>query len=306
MKLATMRDGSRDGQLVVVSRDLTQAHYASGMANHLRQVLEDWNFLAPQLQDLYGELNAGRARHAFALDTAQCLAPLPRSQSWISTCPYPGHDERCAQGDGLVRRQDVGGALLAPSASWACAVPGEPAPDVDFSVGLAALTGDVPRACPPEQASEGVRLLALALTLSTARDGERLASTLAPVAVTPDELGEAWRAARAHLTLQVQLNGRKFGLCDAGADMAGDFGACIAQAARVRGLGAGSIVAALPVSNADPARGFCSLRERRSVEAARDGEPVTPWLRAGDALGVQARPPAGGPPLFGAIHLSLA
>lgn len=305
MKLATMRDGSRDGQLVVVSRDLTQAHYASGIANHLRQVLEDWNFLAPQLQDLYGELNAGRARHAFALDTAQCLAPLPRSQGWISACPYPSHRERCAQGDEPIWRQDVGGALLPPSTPWSCEVQGEQETEVDFSVGLAALTGDIPRACPPEQAGEGVRLLGLALTLARAQDGEMLASTLAPVAVTPDELGEAWRGARAYLTLQVQLNGRKFGLCDAGADMAQDLGACIARAARARGLMAGSIVAALPASSADPERGFCSLRERRCVEAARDGAPNTPWLGPGDALHVQARWPASGEPLFGAIELQL-
>ena len=97
MKLATLRDGSRDGQLVVVSRDLAQAHYASAIVGRLQQALEDWNFFAPQLQDLYDELNAGRARHAFALDPAQCLAPLPRSYHWAHGSVYPAHAQRCPQ-----------------------------------------------------------------------------------------------------------------------------------------------------------------------------------------------------------------
>lgn len=302
MKLATMRDGSRDGQLVVVSRDLTQAHYASGVANSLQQVLEDWNFLAPELQGLYAELNAGRARHAFALDTAQCLSPLARTHGWFVGCPYPSHLERCARDKVPAWRQEPGGAFLAPTATWTCAG----VTDLDFSAGLAVITGDVPRGCAPEQAVERVRLLTLALTLAQAGSGHSCAGTFAPVAVTPDELGEAWRAAKAHLTVQVQLNGRKFGLCDAGADMAPDFGACITQNAQAQGMTAGSIIGALPVSNADAARGFCSLRERRCAEAAQDGEATTPWLQAGDELHVQARPATGDAPLFGAIDLQLS
>lgn len=302
MKLATMRDGSRDGQLVVVSRDLTQAHYASGVANSLQQVLEDWNFLAPELQGLYAELNAGRARHAFALDTAQCLSPLPRTHGWFVGCPYPSHLERCAREKAPAWRQEPGGAFLAPTATWDCAG----VTDLDFSAGLAVITGDVPRGCAPEQAVERVRLFALALTLAQAGSGRACAGTFAPVAVTSDELGEAWRAAKAHLTVQVQLNGRKFGLCDTGADMAQDFGACIAQNAQAQGMSAGSIIGALPVSSADAARGFCSLRERRCTEAAQDGEAATPWLQVGDELRVQARSATGDAPLFGAIHLQLS
>ena len=301
MKLATVRDGSRDGQLVVVSRDLAQAHYASGMANRLQDVLEDWNFFAPQLQDLYDELNAGRARHAFALHAAQCLAPLPRAYSWVSGCPYPTHRERCGQEAAPAWRQEAGAAFLPPVAQWTCTE----ACELDFSAGLAVITGDVACGGAPEQAAEGVRLIALALTLARADARQSLASAFAPVAVTPDELGPAWRAARAHLSVQVQLNGRKFGLCDAGAGMAQDFGACIADSAPALGVPAGSIVGGLPVSQADAARGFCSVRERRCVEAAQDGAPSTPWLQAGDALRVEARAPAGGDPLFGAIQLQL-
>lgn len=301
MKLATMRDGSRDGQLVVVSRDLAQAHYASGMAVSMQQVLEDWNFFAPQLQDLYDELNAGRARQAFPLDPAGCLAPLPRSYGWMVGCPYPTHMERCTPGLAPMWRQEAGAAFLPPIAQWS----GAGVQELDFSAGLAVVTGDVVRGCSPELAAEGVRLVALALMLMQPEAHVTLASAFAPVAVTPDELGAAWRATRAYLTVQVHLNGRKFGLCDSGAGMAQDMGACIARTAWAQGLPAGNIVGCLPVSDADATRGFCSLQERRCVEAVHDGEPTTPWLRTGDALHVDARLPAGNVPLFGAIDLQL-
>ncbi|WP_029695908.1 fumarylacetoacetate hydrolase family protein [Comamonas badia] len=300
MKLATLRDGSRDGQLVVVSRDLAQAHYASGIAARLQQALEDWNFFAPQLQDLYDALNAGRARHAFALDPAQCLAPLPRCYHWAHGSVYPAHAQRCPQGAPAFQLSPAD-HLLAPQACWQ--VGGVQA--LDFAAGLAVVTGDVPRAAGPEQAAEGVRLLLLALTLGQPGSPHSLATAFAPVALTPDELGEAWRGARARCTLQVQLNGRKFGLCETGPEMALDFGASIAQCVRWRGVAAGSIVGALPVSNADAARGFCSLAERRGAEVAQDGEAKTAWLRAGDALQAQARLAAGGQSLFGAIDLEL-
>ena len=300
MKLATLRDGSRDGQLVVVSRDLAQAHYAGAIVSRLQQALEDWNFFAPQLQDLCDELNAGRARHAFALDLAHCLAPLPRSYLWAHGSVYPSHAQRCPQA-ALAFQTNPADHLLAPQARWPAG--GEPA--LDFAAGLAVVTGEVPRAAAPEQAAEGVRLLMLALTLGQPDAPASLATAFAPVALTPDELGEAWRGARAQCTLQVQLNGRKFGLCESGPEMALDFGACIAQCARWRGVGAGSIVGALPVSNADATRGFCSLAERRSAELAQDGEARTPWLRAGDALQVQARLASGSQSLFGAIELQL-
>lgn len=304
MKLATLRDGSRDGQLVVVSRDLAQAHYASAIVGRLQQALEDWNFFAPQLQDLYDELNAGRARHAFALDPAQCLAPLPRSYHWAHGSVYPAHAQRCPQAAlaALAFQTNPADHLLAPQAQWQAG--GVQA--LDFAAGLAAVTGEVPRAAGPEQAAEGVRLLLLALTLGQPDSPQSLATAFAPIALTPDELGEAWRGARAQCTLQVQLNGRKFGLCETGPEMALDFGACIAQCVRWRGVAAGSIVGALPVSNADAARGFCSLAERRSAEIAQDGEAKTPWLRAGDALQVQARLAAGSQSLFGAIDLQLS
>lgn len=295
MKLASYRDGSRDGQLVVVSRDLTQAHYASGIASRLQQVLEDWNFLAPQLQTLYDELNAHRARHAFPFDAAQCLAPMPRAHRWVSATAYPG-----AAGDPLVLEHGAGDAFAPRCGAWS---PAADVPALDCAAGLAVITGDVAPGALPEQAGEGVRLLMCALVLRSGR--ETLDAAFGPVAVTPDELGDAWRGARAALTLQVLVRGRKLGLCETDAGMAPDFGGLIAQLARHRGIAAGSVIGALPVRSPDAARGYCSLADKRDAEARRDGAPTTDWLQPGDALHVEARMADGERPL-GAITRELA
>lgn len=302
MKLATYGDGSRDGQLVVVSRDLAQAHYASGVASRLQQVLEDWNFFAPQLQELYDALNAGRARHAFAFDARQCLSPLPRACRWARADAYPGHGGQDAAAAVLLRH-GAGDAFAAPAGVIGVA---QGAQALGFAAGLAVVTGDVARGAAPEQAAEGVRLLTLALSLEQEGEPEALATAFGPVAVTPDELGAAWRGARAALTLQVLVNGRKFGLCETGPGMALDFGALIARLACSGPVAAGGVVGALPVRDADAARGFCSLADRRAAEARQDGQPATAWLQAGDALRIEAKVPGGDHGLFGAIDLRIA
>lgn len=292
MKLASYRDGSRDGQLVVVSRDLTQAHYASGIAGRLQQVLEDWNFLAPQLQTLYDELNARRAPHAFPFDAAQCLAPLPRAHRWVVANAYPG-----AAGQPVVLEHCAGDAFAPPRGVWA---PAADVPALDCAAGLAVITGDVAPGALPEQAGEGVRLLMCALVLRSGR--ETLDAAFGPVAVTPDELRNAWRAA---LTLQVLVRGRKLGLCETDAGMVPDFGGLMAQLARHRGIAAGSVIGALPVRGVDAARGYCSLADKRDAEVQRDGAPTTDWLQPGDTLHVEART-ADGERALGAITRELA
>ena len=173
MKLATYKDGSRDGQLVVVSRDLSTAHYATGIASKMQQVLDDWNFMAPQLQDLYETLNNGKARHAFPFDPALCMAPLPRAYQWADGSAYINHVElvRAArdsevpqsfyedplmyQGgsdDFIGARDDV----VCPSEDYG----------IDFEAELAVITGDVPMQATPEQALDGIRLVMLANDVS--------------------------------------------------------------------------------------------------------------------------------------------
>ncbi|HEY1392839.1 MAG TPA: fumarylacetoacetate hydrolase family protein, partial [Methylibium sp.] len=221
MKLATYKDGSRDGQLVVVSRDLNSAHYASGIASRLQQVLDDWNFLSPQLQDLYETLNAGKARHAFAFDPRLCMAPLPRAYQWADGSAYINHVE-------LVRRarkaempesfytdplmyQGGSDDFLGPCDDIVCASEDW---GIDFESELAVITGDVTMGVSPEEALESVRLLMLAndVSLRNLIPAElakgfgffqsKPATAFSPVAMTPDELGAAWQGGRVHLALQ--------------------------------------------------------------------------------------------------------
>ena len=306
MKLATLQDGSRDGQLIVVSRDLASAHYATGIANRLQQVLDDWGFFAPQLQDLYDALNAGRARHPFAFDPQQCLAPLPRAfQCLEAVSPWEG-------GPAAPVLQQLAGDAL----TGAC----HPLPssavdrELDFGAGLAVVTGALPAASSGGQALDAVRLLMLSngVALRALEPAEReagagaqhsrLSTAFSPVAVTLDELGAAWHQGRLQLTLQSTLNGRKLGLCDAAAGMTWSFGELMAHAARTRALGAGSIVcsgslrvAPAPAGNAlsNAASACASLSDRRHWEAQHGGRTSTEFLQLGDQIRLDMKGPDG-------------
>ena len=231
MKLATYKDGTRDGQLLVVSRDLTTAHYASGIASHLQQVLDDWNFLSPQLQDLSQALNQGRARHAFPFDPKQCMAPLPRAFQ-------------------LVVGSETDDAQQAPSDDFLGPCDAVPCPSgadgIDFQARVAVITGDIPLACSSDRALEGIRLLLLSHTLHLRQ--RLVASAFSPVAVTPDALGDAWGQGQLHLSLQTSWNGRKVGTCDTGQNKKSHLGQLMAGIAQHRRLRAGSIIATGPAS----------------------------------------------------------
>ena len=232
MKLASYDDGSRDGQLLVVSRDLTQAHCATAIAGRLQQVLDDWGFLSPQLQDLYTQLNHGRLRHAFDFDPAHCLAPLPRAFQWAS-----------AAGDALTLQRGASDDFLGPCAPARFA---SETMGIAFTPGVAVITGDVAQGASAAQALEGVRLLILLndwrLEAVAGLQGCP-ATSVAPVAVTPDELGEDWRGGRVGLALQAMRNGRKLA-ADVEAPVAA-FGPLIAHLAGTRRVRAGSVVGAL-------------------------------------------------------------
>lgn len=327
MKLASYQDGSCDGQLVVVSRDLTQAHYASHIANRLQQALDDWNFFSPPLQDLFDALNAGRARHAFAFDPSQCLAPLPRAYQCVSAAAFPSHLALLAQAAGappptgpVPLVQASGDALLGAQAPLRCAAL---ALQPDFGAGLAAITGDIPQGCAAERALDGVRLLMLCNSMvlrhgpaAGAAGTQSLPSPWAmafsPVALTPDELGEAWHQGRLQLSLQTSWNGRKVGQCDAGVDMGAHFGQLIAQLAQTRPLRAGSIVAAAPACSPGVEKkglwtwpqGFHSIAQKRAMETVQDGMPATGYLAYGDTVCIDMKN-AAGRSLFGAIEQEL-
>lgn len=332
MKFATYSDGSRDGQLVVVSRDLSQAHYATHIANRLQQVLDDWNYLSPQLQDLYDDLNAGRTRHAFAFDSTRCMAPLPRTFNQVQAYAYPNHLDLLrraaagqAQADGpgpsLELLQCAGDHLWGPQATVALA---SEALGADFEVQWGVITGDIPAAASIERAFDGVRLLVLTqsvvLRSIVAGSGAEAAGQVmgrpgvafAPLAVTPDELGDAWQRGRLHAPVNTTWNGRKVGMADAGADMQWHFGHILSQLATTRALRAGTLVTAGPVSNkgvekksaTDWPKGYHSIAEKRAMETLLDGQATTDYLRFGDTVRSEVKGREGGS-IFGAVECEL-
>jgi fumarylacetoacetate (FAA) hydrolase len=324
MKLATLKDGSRDGQLVVVSRDLATCHYATGIATKLQQVLDDWNFLSPQLQDLYDSVNNGKARHAFAFDTAQCMAPLPRAYQWADGSAYINHvelvrlarnstvpetyytDPLMYQGgsdDFIGARDDV----LVPTEDYG----------IDFEAEVAVITGDVPMTSSPAQALDGIRLVMLVNDVSLRHlipnelakgfgfFQSKPATAFSPVAVTLDELGSAWDAG--------QWNGRTVGMCDAGQDMTFHFGQLIAHICKTRNVRAGSIVGSGTVSNKGIEqdgkkqwpKGYSCIAEKRAIETIQDGKPSTEFMKFGDTIRIEMKG-KDGHSVFGAIEQKIS
>jgi fumarylacetoacetate (FAA) hydrolase len=319
MKLATYKDGSRDGQLLVVSRDLHSAHFATGIATRMQQLLDDWNFLSPQLEDLYLTLNQGKARHAFAFDPQRCMAPLPRAYQWADGSAFPNHIDLLSRARGSAAPADFmddprvyqGGSddLLGPHDD---AVFADAAWGIDFEAELAVVTGDVALGTGADAALDSVRLLLLANDWSLRHlvPGElaknfgflqsKPATAFAPVAVTPDELGTAWRGGRVHLPVDIAWNGRPVAHIDAGAEMALHFGQLIAHIARTRRLRAGSIVGSGTVSQRDAAAGYGCIAEKRAREILDGGSAATDYMAFGDRLRIEVKGLDGGS-VFGAI-----
>ncbi len=307
MKLATYRDGSRDGQLVVVSRDLSQACFATGIATRLQQVLDDWNFMAPQLEALSQSLNQGRARHAFSFDPRQCLAPLPRPAAWLAGEAYPAHGAALRE-RGIPVPERLSGPLIRMGGAETLLGPNDTpplrgVPALEPEPQLVAVLGDLPADAVPSQALESVRLLTVvnAWVLRTVQQEEltqgwpalhsRPVLQCAPVALTPDELPGAWYLGRAALQLQMHRNGRKQPLLDAKEGMAWGFGELIAEAARRRPLRAGTLVgagmpggaAAMTLKDGDSLRIDFKLVEGASPFGAIDMDLAEPVNAADDA-----------------------
>ena len=324
MKLATYKDGSRDGQLLVVSRDLSTAHFATGIATRLQQVLDDWNFMSPQLQDLYDSLNNGKARHAFAFETSQCMAPLPRAYQWADGSAFINHVELVR----AARKSDVpetfytdplmyqGGSddFIGPTDNVVVA---SEAFGIDFEAEIAVITADVGMGTSAERAIDGIRLVMLAndVSLRNLIPAElakgfgffqsKPATAFSPVAVTTDELGDAWQGGRLHMTLQSTWNGRKVGMCEAGPEMTFHFGQLIAHICKTRNVRAGSVIGSGTVSNKDWTHGYSCIAEKRAIETIESGAPVTEFMKFGDTIRIEAKS-KNGQSVFGAIEQKVA
>jgi fumarylacetoacetate (FAA) hydrolase len=335
MKLATYKDGSRDGQLVVVSRDLSTAHYATGIAQKMQQLLDDWNFISPQLQDLYDTLNhanQSKARHAFPFDPKQCMAPLPRAYQWADGSAYLNHVElvRAARNSEVPQSfytdplmyQGGSDDFTGPCDNIVCV---SEAFGIDFEAEIAVVTSDVRMNSTPAQALEGIRLVMLAndVSLRNLIPNElakgfgffqsKPATAFSPVAVTLDELsfnGESvWDKGRLNLTVQSTWNGRKVGMCDAGPEMTFHFGQLIAHICKTRNVRAGSIVGSGTVSNqgvttngkTDWPKGYSCIAEKRAIETVQDGQPKTEYMKFGDTIRIEVKG-RDGVSVFGAIE----
>jgi len=324
MKLATLKDGTRDGQLVVVSRDLKTAHFATEIAGKLQTALDDWHFYAPQLQDLYDALNAGRARHPFPFQPKDCMAPLPRAYQWADGSAYVNHVELVRRARGAEMPPEFwtdplmyqGGSddFIGPQDDIVC--PSE-AFGIDFEAEVAVITGDVRMGATPEQAAEAIRLVMLANDVSLrnlipAELGKgfgffqsKPATAFSPVAVTPDELGDAWRDRKVHRPMTVLWNSKKVGAPDCGTDMVFDFGQLIAHICKTRNVRAGSIVGSGTISNVDRSKGYACIAEKRMIETIENGKPETGFMKFGDAVRIEMFD-ADGKSIFGAIDQVVA
>ena len=332
MKLATYKDGSRDGQLVVVSRDLSTAHYATGIANKMQQVLDDWGFIAPQLVDLSETLNQGKTRHAFPFDPAMCMAPLPRAYQWADGSAYINHVElvRAARGAEVpesfykdpLMYQGGSDDFMGAQDDVVCASEDF---GIDYEAEIAVITADVPMNSTPDEALEGIRLVMLAndvslrnLIANELAKGfgfvqSKPATAFSPVAVTLDEFGDAWDNGRLNLTVQSTWNGRKVGMCEAGPEMTFHFGQLIAHICKTRNVRAGSVVGSGTVSNQgievkgkkEWPKGYSCIAEKRAIETILDGKPSTEFMKYGDTIRIEAKG-ADGQSVFGAIDQKIA
>jgi fumarylacetoacetate (FAA) hydrolase len=320
MKLGSLKEGGRDGTLIVVSRDLKNAVRAGGIAPTLQAALDDWSRSAPRLNALSEALNAGRAEGAFALDPAALAAPLPRAYEFVDGSAYLPHVERVRRARGAeVPESFYTDPLMYQATSAGFYGPRDPilAASEDWGIDLEAevvvVTDDVPMGVTPKAAEAHIQLVGLVNDVSLRNlippelaKGfgflqSKPRSALSPVLATPDELGDAWREAKLHLAMRTWINGKWFGEAEAGVDMQFSFAELVAHAAKTRPLSAGAIVGSGTIANQDTAKGASCLAEQRTVETLRDGKPSTPFLKFGDVVKIDVTD-ANGASLFGAIE----
>lgn len=306
MKLASLKQGGRDGTLIVVSKDLTQAVRTAAIAPTLQNALDNWSQAAPKLEALSQALNSGKATGAFALQINDLASPLPRAFQWVDGSAYLNHVELVRKArkaemppdfyDDPLMYQGCSDSFYAPTdpiriadESWG----------IDFESEVAVITDDTPMGISPEKAAAHIKLILLVndVSLRNLIPAElakgfgflqsKPASAFSPIAVTPDELGKSWADGKVHLPLRSFINGTLFGQPNAGEDMNFNFPRLVSHAARTRSLCAGSIVGSGTVSNRDLAKGSSCIQEKRMLEIINSGKPSTDFLKFGDRVKVE-------------------
>lgn len=322
MKLASLKHG-RDGMLIIVSRDLKSAVKVSDIATTMQDALDDWAKLAPQLENIYKLLNAGKVQGAFALNLHELAAPLPRAYQWLDASAYVNHVELVRKARGVemppsfwtdpLMYQGASDIMLGATDDIPLA---DEAWGIDFEAEIAVITDDVPMGVTPADAHSHIKLLMLVndVSLRYIAKEEMLkgfgflnakpASAFSPVAVTPDELGESWDGGKVHLPLLTHRNGQLFGKPNCGIDMVFDFPTLLAHAAKTRYLGAGTILGSGTVSNKDRSVGSSCIVEQQTLEKLNTDKVTTPFMKFGEQVKIEMLN-AAGESIFGAIEQKL-
>ena len=319
MKLASLKSADRDGQLIIVSKDLTRAAIAGSNVPTMQFAIDHWQDVADELHQRYDSLNNNELADAFDFDTVQAMAPLPRAWQWLDGSCFLSHGELMQKAfhmdpiDGAetvpLMYQGAGDDFLGPRDD--IRLPNE-AHGIDFEGEFAVIVDEVPMGCAAEQAMEHIKLILQLNDISLRALAPREMKTgfgfvqakpttsFAPVAVTPDELGSAWRNGRIHLALDVAWNGEWFGHPEGG-EMHFGFDQLVAHAALSRKLSAGTIIGSGTVSNSDRSVGSACISERRAIEMIEHGEPKTGFMKFGDSIRMGSLLPDGSE-VFGTIE----
>ena len=319
MKLATLKNNTRDGQLVVVSRDLSTAVVVTDIADTLQQAIDNWSEVSDKLATVYQALNNGTVEHTLAFNQSSCESPLPRAYQWADASAYVNHVE-------LVRK--ARNAEM-PATFWTDPLMYQGGSDafigphdeiqvvsedfgIDFESEVAVITDDIPMGTSVEEAVNHIKLLMLVNDVSLRNlipaelakgfgfFGSKPSSAFSPVAITPDELGDAWDGKKLHLPLTTHFNNKLFGQPNCGIDMTFDFPTIVAHAAITRPLSAGCIVGSGTISNYDRSAGSSCLAEKRMLEIIANGKPSTPFMSFGDTVRIEMFD-NNGDSIFGAI-----
>lgn len=329
MKLATLKDSTRDGRLVVVSKDLTRCSEVGHIARTLQAALDDWAYVGPRLSEVAEGLETG-AQPSMRFHEHEAASPLPRAYQWADGSAYVNHVELVRK----ARNAEMPATfwtepLMYQGGSDSFLNPRDPivmadeAYGIDMEAEIAVVVDDVPMAATVDEARAAVRLIMLVndVSLRGLIPAElakgfgffqsKPSSAFSPVAVTPEELGDAWDGGKLHLPLLVDLNGKPFGRANAGIDMTFDFGQLVAHAAKTRPLSAGTIIGSGTVSNkldggpgkpvSEGGAGYSCIAEIRTIETIETGAPTTPFMHFGDTVRIEMKDKAGHS-IFGAIE----
>ncbi len=323
MKLATMKNGSRDGSLYVVDRHMNRAVSAAAIARTMQEALDEWEHAEPRLQQLYKDLNEGHASNTIPFDTERCMAPLPRAYQWVDGSAYVNHVELVRKARGVemppsfwtdpLMYQGLSDSFIGPNDDIELA---DESWGIDFEAEVAVVTGDVQMGVTPADAKSSIKLIMLVNDVSLRYMAKeelqkgfgfvncKPTCAFSPVAVTPDELGKEWDGGKVHLPLVTHRGDALFGKPNAGVDMVFDFPALIAHAAKTRRLTAGTVVGSGTVSNKDRTVGSSCIVEQQTLEKLDTGEVKTPFLKFGERVRIEMLDREG-KSIFGAINQKL-